>query len=90
MIYSIMPSLELFFTNIVSYIEITISYCLKMTVFMVVVLCSLVRVYQCFRGACCPIISIALMVEAASTSEMSDYSTTIQKTVIFILAAMRT
>jgi hypothetical protein len=39
-----------------------------MDVFWVVPLCSLVDVYRRFRGACC---LIALMMEAASTSETS-------------------
>jgi hypothetical protein len=37
-------------------------------------LCSLVEVYWCFRGACWPTLSgwlIALLMEVASTSEMS-------------------
>jgi hypothetical protein len=46
----------------------------KMTVFWVFVPCSLVEVYRCFRGACC---LNTLMMEAASTSEMSvNYQTT--------------
>jgi hypothetical protein len=39
---------------------------MKMAVFCVVVPCGLVEVYQRFRGTCC---LIALMMEAASTSE---------------------
>jgi hypothetical protein len=46
----------------------------KMAVFWVVVPCSLVEVYQCFRGPCClhhqgDESLIALMMEAARTSE---------------------
>jgi hypothetical protein len=40
---------------------------MKMDVFWVVAPCSLVEVYQCFRGAC----TITLMMEAASTYETS-------------------
>jgi hypothetical protein len=46
---------------------------LKMTVFWYVVPCSLVEVYQHFRGACCLHNQgdVALMMEAASTPETS-------------------
>jgi hypothetical protein len=48
---------------------------MKMTVFWVVSPCILVEVYQRFRGACClhyqGIRAIALMMEAARTSETS-------------------
>jgi hypothetical protein len=49
-----------------------------MAVFWVVALCSLVEVYRRFRDA----MSIALMMEAASTSEMSVnfYQTTWRNT----------
>jgi hypothetical protein len=62
---------------------------IKMAVFWVVAPCSLVEVYQHFRGA------YRLMMEAASASETSVnfYQTrwaTNQKTAIFILAAVRT
>jgi hypothetical protein len=53
----------------------------KMTVFWDVVLCSVVEVYYCFRGAYC------------LHHQGTDYrlhSATSQKTVIFILTAMRT
>jgi hypothetical protein len=48
---------------------------MKMDFFWVVALCSLVEVYQCFRGPCCP---ITLMMKAARTSEMlvNFYQTT--------------
>jgi hypothetical protein len=48
---------------------------MKMAVFWVVAPCSLVEVYQRFRGPCC---SIALMMEAASTFEklLNFYQTT--------------
>jgi hypothetical protein len=42
---------------------------MKMAVFWNVVLCNVVEVYRCFRGACC--LLIALMMEAANTSETS-------------------
>jgi hypothetical protein len=45
-----------------------------MAVFKVVALCSLVEVYQCFRGACClhhQGDEFAMMIEATSTSETS-------------------
>jgi hypothetical protein len=56
---------------------------LKIAVFWVVAPCSLVEVYQRFRGPCCLHHQgelIALMMEAART----------QKTAIFILTAVRT
>jgi hypothetical protein len=46
---------------------------------LVVVPCSLVEVFQNFRGACCPIMpSITLMMDAASISEImvNFYETT--------------
>jgi hypothetical protein len=45
--------------------EVLTAVSTKMVVFWVVAPCSLVEVYQRFRGPCC----IALMVEAAGTSE---------------------
>jgi hypothetical protein len=50
----------------------------KMAVFWVVVPCSLVEVYQRFRGPCCSHEIIALMMEAARTSEklVNFYQTT--------------
>jgi hypothetical protein len=39
---------------------------MKMAVFWVVAPCNPVKVFQCFRGACC---LIALMMEAARTSK---------------------
>jgi hypothetical protein len=51
--------------------------CLKMAVFWVVALCSLVEVYQCFSGTCC--FNHCLIMEAASTTEMLvNYWTTRQ------------
>jgi hypothetical protein len=50
---------------------------MKMAVFWVVAPCSLVEVYQRFRGPCCLHHQIALMMEAARTSE------TVVKTAIF-------
>jgi hypothetical protein len=54
-----------------------------MAVFWIVALCSLVDVYQCFRGPCClhnqgDRVIIALMMEAARTSEtlVNFYQTT--------------
>jgi hypothetical protein len=44
---------------------------MKMTVFWDVAPCSLVEVYQCFRGACCLTHRGALTMEAASASETS-------------------
>jgi hypothetical protein len=41
---------------------------MRMAVFWVVAPCSLVEVYQRFRGACC---LIALMMDAVNTSETS-------------------
>jgi hypothetical protein len=53
---------------------------MKMAIFWVVVLCSLVEVYWCFIGACCLHYQDddALMMEAASTSEtlVNFYQTT--------------
>jgi hypothetical protein len=46
-------------------------YSVKMTVFWVVTPCSLVEVHCHFRGACCLHHQIALIMEAASTSETS-------------------
>jgi hypothetical protein len=48
-----------------------------MDVFWVVAPCSLVEIYQ-FRGPCCPPSLIALMMEAARTSEtlVNFYQTT--------------
>jgi hypothetical protein len=43
---------------------------MMMAVFWVVALCSLVEDYQRFRGTCCLHHQIALMMEAAITSEM--------------------
>jgi hypothetical protein len=42
-----------------------------MAVFWIVAPCSLVEVYRRFRGPCCLHHQVALMMEAASTSEMS-------------------
>jgi hypothetical protein len=66
-----------------------------MTVFGDVAPCSLVEVYRRFRGDAASIIIIALIMEAASTSEMlvNFYQTTrlnIRKIFIFILAAVGT
>jgi hypothetical protein len=49
---------------------------MKMAVFWVIALCSLVEVFRRFRGACC--LAIARMMEAASTFEKSGcfYQTT--------------
>jgi hypothetical protein len=68
---------------------------MKMAAFCVVAPCSLVEVYRRFRGTCCLHHQvIALMMEAASTSEMSvNFYRTAQRynpEVIFTLAAMRT
>jgi hypothetical protein len=49
--------------------EVLAAVSLKVVVFWVVVPCSLVEVYRRFKGACC--LLIALMMEAASTSETS-------------------
>jgi hypothetical protein len=46
--------------------EVLMAVCVKMAVFWVVALSSLIEVYQCFRGTR---LLIALMMEAASTSE---------------------
>jgi hypothetical protein len=66
-------------TLIVSYIagfEVLTAVSTKMAVFWVVTLCSLVEVYQRFRGPCC--LLFALMMEAARTSEtlVNFYQTT--------------
>jgi hypothetical protein len=42
---------------------------MKMAIFWVIALCSLVEVYQCFSGACC--LHIALILEGAGTTRMS-------------------
>jgi hypothetical protein len=44
---------------------------LKMAVFWVVAPCSLVELYRRFKGACCLHHQIALIMEAARTSETS-------------------
>jgi hypothetical protein len=44
---------------------------MKMAVFWVVALCSLVEIYRRFGGTCCLHHQIALMMEAASTYETS-------------------
>jgi hypothetical protein len=73
----------------------------KMAVFWVVALCSLVQVYHCFRGTCCPhhqgdpASIFGLMMEAASTSDTSVnfYQTTWHynpEDSHLLLAAMRT
>jgi hypothetical protein len=62
---------------------------MKMAVFWVVAPCSLVEVYQCFRGPCCLHHQGALMMEAAKTSTRLHGAAT-QKTAIFILTAVRT
>jgi hypothetical protein len=51
---------------------------MKMAVFWVVEPCSLVEVYQRFRGPCCLHQGIALMMEAARTCEtlVNLYQTT--------------
>jgi hypothetical protein len=46
---------------------VEINYFMKMTVFWVIALCSQAEVYRSFRG----ILAIALMMEAARTSETS-------------------
>jgi hypothetical protein len=43
----------------------------KMAVFWVVAPCSLVEIYRRFRGPCCDDEGIALMMEAARSSETS-------------------
>jgi hypothetical protein len=66
-------------------VEVLLVARMKMAVFWVVAPCSLVEVYQHFRGPCCLHHQGALMMEAASTSETSVnfYQTTTQKTAIF-------
>jgi hypothetical protein len=68
-----------------------------MVVFRVVARCTLVKVHRRFRGAFCldNQALIVLMMEAGSISETSVncnrlYAATTQKTIIFILAAVRT
>jgi hypothetical protein len=65
-----------------------------MTVLWVVTPGSLVKVHQRFRGPFCLHHQgdQALMMEAAKTSEMSTrlHGVTTQKTVIFVLTAVRT
>jgi hypothetical protein len=66
-----------------------------MTIFWDVAPCSQVEVYRRFKGACCLHHEGFLIMEAGSISETlvtstRPHGTTTQKTVIFILAAVRT
>jgi hypothetical protein len=58
--------------------EVLTAVSTKMAVFWGVAPCSLIEVYQHFRGTCCLHHQIALKIEAASTSEMlvNFYQTT--------------
>jgi hypothetical protein len=49
--------------------EVVTAVYMKMTVFWVVAPCSLVEVYQRFRGPCCLHHQGAILMEAARTSE---------------------
>jgi hypothetical protein len=67
---------------------------MKMAVFWVVAPCSLIAVYQRFRGPCC-LHHQGWMMEATRTSEtlVNFYQTTQRynpKTVIFVLTAVKT
>jgi hypothetical protein len=50
---------------------------IQVEVFWVVMLCSAVVGYKCFRGSCCPHLQVEVKMEAAWTSEMVvSYNTT--------------